>query len=266
MEMCTKRCEVGKRHKTVYFTIENRKRKDLEVIRMEEIYSIPVKFKEGTYGINELIVDDENALELNYSDYGGIVTYEVPDIEYGGEVRLYDIPKDILDITLKAAYDTNGHLKTVTISRNGKEELLYIYYENEEEAKKEIEKFAHENADSILDKISMCKDAVSRLFIEFFNDGECMDFHVKLGTEAEKTALEKQYPEYEDIGDSCGDYPSEIFCGDNDRLKVMVSCADNDEFDYFQHAVDIMVQLIEEKAPHILNKADDFKLLCEEYD
>jgi len=27
-----------------------------------------------------------------------------------------------------------------------------------------------------------------------------------------------------------------------------------------------LVQLIEEKSPHILNIADDFKLLCEEYD
>jgi len=188
----------------------------------------------------------------------------VPDIEYGGEVRLYDIPKVVLDLTLKAAYDTNGHLKTLTISRNGKEELMYIYYENVEDAQKEIEKFAHENAKCILDKISMCKDEVSRLFIEFFNDGEYMDFHVKLGTETEKAALEKEYPEDEDICDSCSDYSSEILCGDNDRLKVMVSCADNDEFDYFQRAVDIMVQLIEEQAPHVLNKTDDFKLLCEE--
>lgn len=233
---------------------------------MEEIYSVPVKFKEGTYGINELIVDDENSLELNYSDYGDIVTYKVPDIEYGGEVRLYGIPKDVLDLTLKANYDTNGHLKTLTISRNGKEELLYIYYENEEDAKKEIEKFAHENVNNILEKIGMCKDVVSRLFIEYFNDGEYMDFHVKLGTEAEKAVLEEEYPEDEDICDSCGDYPSEMLYGDNDRLKVMVSCADNDDFDYFQQAVDIMVQLIEEKAPHILNKTDDFKLLCEEYD
>lgn len=238
----------------------------MDVIRMEEIYSIPVKFKEGTYSVSELNVDDDNAIDLKYSDYGDIVTYRVPDIEYGGEIRLYGIAKDVLDTTLKATYDINGHLKMLTINRNSMEELLYIYYENEEEAQKEIEIFAHENANSILEKIGMCKDVVSRLFIEYFNDGEYMDFHVKLGTEAEKDALEKEYPKEKEIGDSCGDYPSEILDGDNDRLKVMVSCADNDEFDYFQYAVDIMVQLIEEKAPHILNKADDFRFLCAEYD
>lgn len=233
---------------------------------MEEVYCIPVKYKEGTYGLSELNVDDENTIDLNYNDYGDIVTYRVPDIEYGGVIRLYGIAKDVLDTTLKATYDTDGHLKMLTINRNSMEELLYIYYENEKNAQKEIEKFAHENANIILDKISMCKDVVSRLFVEYFNDGEYMDFHVKLGTDADKTALEKKYPKYKDIGDSCGDYPSEILCGNNDRLKVMVSCADNDEFDYFQYAVDIMVQLIEEKALHILNKADDFKLLCVEYD
>ena len=154
----------------------------------------------------------------------------------------------------------------LTINRNSIEELLYIYYENEGEAQKEIEKFAHKNADIILDKIGMCKDAVSRLFVEYFNDGEYMDFHVKIGTEADKSALEKKYPKYKDIGDSCGDYPSKILGGDNDRLKVMISCADNDEFDYFRYAVDIMIQVIKEKASHILKKADDFKFVCVEYD
>ena len=233
---------------------------------MEEIYSIPVNYKEGIYGINELNVDDEDVIDLNYSDYGDIVTYSVPNSEYDNEITLYDIPKDILDLTLKAVYDINGHLKTITINREGKEELLYIYYENNEETQKEIEKFAYKNVNSILDKISMCKDVVSRLFIEYFNDGECMDFHVKLGTEADKIALEKKYPEYKDIGDSCGDYSSEIFYGDNDRLKVMVACADNDDFDYFQYVVDIMVELIKEKAPQIINKTDEFKVLCVEYD
>ncbi len=169
-----KRMENDTIHGDLYQKMQT-KRKDLEVIRMEEIYSVPVKFKEGTYGINELIVDDENALELNYSDYGDIVTYEMPDIEYGGEVRLYGVPKEVLDLTLKAAYDTNGHLKTLTINRNGKEELLYIYYENEEDAQKEIEKFAHENANNILDKIGMCKDVVSRLFIPASNEpSDCL--------------------------------------------------------------------------------------------
>lgn len=46
----------------------------------------------------------------------------------------------------------------------------------------------------------------------------------------------------------------------------MVSCADNEKVDYFQHVVGIMVPLIKEKAAQFLNQADDFKILCEEYD
>lgn len=232
---------------------------------METIYNIPIRYKEGIYSFNELNEDEEDVIQLNYSDYGDIVTYEVPNIEYG-EVRLYGIEKDVLDLTLKADYDENGHLKKITINREGNEELIYIYYENMEDAKKEIERFAYENVNSILDKISMCKEAVSRLFVEYFNDGECMDFHAKIGTEAQKMALEREYPEDDYISDSCGDYSSEILYGDNDRLQVMVLCADNDEFDYFQYAVDIMTKLMEEKAPQLLNKADDFKFLCMEYD
>lgn len=83
---------------------------------MEAIYSIPVKYKAGTYGVNELNVADENAIQLNYSDYGDIVTYRLPDREYD-EIRLYGIAKDVLDVTLKADYDANGHLQMLTINR-----------------------------------------------------------------------------------------------------------------------------------------------------
>ena len=90
----------------------------MEVIRMENIY-----------GINELNTDDENTSDLKCSNYCDIVTYRVPDIEYGSEIRLYGIAKDVLDTTLNTTYDVNGHLKMLTISRNSREELLYIYYE-----------------------------------------------------------------------------------------------------------------------------------------
>lgn len=98
---------------------------------MEAIYNIPIKYKEGIYGVSELNVDDENSIKVIHSDCGNIVTYKVPDIEYDNEVRLYGIAKDVLDSTLKATYDTNKHLKTLTINKNNKEKLLYIYYAEE---------------------------------------------------------------------------------------------------------------------------------------
>ena len=233
---------------------------------MQEIYNIPIMYKEGVYSINELNTEGEEVIELNYSDYGDIVTYELPECEYGGEIRLYGIPKNVLEATLQATYDANGHLKTLTVKKNDKDMLLYIYYEDADEAKQVVEDFARENAKVILEKIVLCKEPVSRLFVEYFNDGECMDFHAKIGTEAEKRALEKKYPQYDDIADSCGDYRAEILAGDNDWLAILVSCADNEEEDYFQLAVDIMVQIVEEEGTALLNKAADFQFRCGEYD
>ena len=69
---------------------------------MQEIYNIPIMYKEGVYSINELNTEGEEVIELNYSDYGDIVTYELPDSEYGEEIRLYGIPKNVLEDTLQA--------------------------------------------------------------------------------------------------------------------------------------------------------------------
>lgn len=56
-------------------------------------YRIPLEYKERIYNINELSTDPQNILELNYSDYGDIITYDLPDSEYTDEIRLYNIPK-----------------------------------------------------------------------------------------------------------------------------------------------------------------------------
>ncbi|MBR4083424.1 MAG: hypothetical protein IKK33_03975 [Lachnospiraceae bacterium] len=233
---------------------------------MEITYNIPLKYKEGTYKINELKDMGDNILVLNHSDYGDIVTYRLPDRKYGGEIRLYQISKELLDNTLQGIYDAKGCLKLLTIQKNGKEAILYIHYEDAADTLQIVESFARENAKVILEKIALCKEKVSRLFVEYFNDGEYMDFHAKIGTEAEKNALQEKYPQYKDIGDSCGDYRAESLAGDNGKLAILISCADNDEDDYFQLAVDIMTQMIEEEGAALVDKAADFKFMCQEYD
>ncbi len=233
---------------------------------MQEIYRIPLENNEGVYRISELSADDKEALELTYDDYGDIVTYETPYTQYGRTIRLYGIPKNVLDNTLQVEYGFNGQVKTLAVRKDDKDTLLYIHFEDNEDAKKVIEEFAVANAKVILDKIAMCKEPVSRLFVEYFNDGESMDFHAKIGTEAEKLALEKAYRKYKDIADSCGDYKSENLEGDNEKLAILVSCADNDDEDFFQNAVDTMVEIIQEQGSALLNKAADFKFICAEYD
>lgn len=233
---------------------------------MSKIYNIPMKYKEGIYGIKDFEKSIKDVIKLNYEEFGEIVKYQVPDYECYKQITLYGIPKDKLEKTLRAAYNDNGCLRKITANIENKDRLLYIHYENIENSKQEIQNFAIKNADLMIEKICMCKDVVSRLFIEYFNDGECMDFHAKIGTETQKKALEKEYPNNKNIADSCGDYPAENIEGNNDEFKIMVSCADNDKMNFFQFAVDIMTEQIAEKVLKKLNKADDFKFLCMEYD
>lgn len=232
---------------------------------MDKVYKVPLLYKQGVYGVSELEADGE-VLELYYSDCGNIVEYELANRTYGRIIRAYNIPEESLDNTLRAVYDEKDCLKKIIVDIEGKDRLLYIHYENPEEAKQVLEKFAQENAKQILDKIGMCKDTVSRVFIEYFNDGECMDIHAKIGTQAEKEAVEEKYPDIENASDYSGDYSSETLEGDNDRLKVLVACANKEEFNYFLYVVDIIAKYIEAEAPKLLNQADDYKFLCSDYD
>lgn len=230
-------------------------------------YNIPLNFKEGVYGISSLSRCSGDMLELELDEDYNILTYYIPGniipgYEWRSQINIYSIPGEELDGTLEASYNSNGHLKKATTRNNNKERLLYIYYENIEEAKNEIRKFAETNADIIIEKICACQDKVSRLFTEKFNDGGCLDFHAKIGTEEQKNAVEaKPYSI-----DEPGNYPSEMIYGDNEALMVMVLCAGRDEMDFWEFATGIMEKRIEEKAVAKLDKAEDFEFLATEYD
>ena len=87
-----------------------------------------------------------------------------------------------------------------------------------------------------------------------------------LGTPEQKESLEKEYPQYDDIGDNSGDYSSDLIFGDNHTFKIMLSCAEYEEFDFFQYAVDIMTERVREKTVDRLQKSDDFKFISMQYD
>lgn len=233
---------------------------------MSKLCNIPMKYKNGIYGFSDFKQNTEYGIEFNYEEYGEIVRYQVPDYEDSNEVVFYGIKRDELKKTMQVFYDETGHLNRITIQDKNKEKLLYIHYYNTEDAKEKIRNFALKNVEKIIETICQCKEVVSRLFLEYFNDGQYLDFHAKVGTEKQKIALEEKYPQYDDIADSCGDYPSDIIEGDNDELKVYILCADDNKMDFFQFAVDIMKEEIREKAVEQLNKSDDFKFMCDEYD
>ncbi len=237
--------------------------------------NIPIQYKEGVFGFYEFEdyandMEDSQIIALDYTDYGEIVEYTVPivseDDDASNDLTLYGIPEDEIVQTLQAAYNKNGRLEKITAHIKDKEMLLYIYYENREAAKQEIQKFALETADAMIAEIAKCKEEVSRLFVEYFEDGEAMDFHAGIGTKAEKTAIEQKYPNDKDVCDGFGNYSSDYINGNNKGLYTRVKCADNESMDFFYYAVEIMEKHIQEKAPEFLNRTEDFRFISYQYD
>ncbi len=167
--------------------------------------------------------------------------------------------------TLCAIYDRNGTLQKITAMLNGIEALLYIRYESKGYARQEIRKFAIQNADTIATKIQQCTDIVARLFIDYYCDGDNMDYHAVVGTAAQMESV-RQNGFYEDSCDYSGNYASEYMEGDNRMLITMVRCAKGHPSENFQYAVEIMSKHIEKHVLGALHKTEDFKFICAEYD
>lgn len=241
---------------------------------MPELPNIPLHYKEGVYGISEFDentdTDTDDAISFDYDSQYQMLTYTIPIGEDGREMTLYSVPKEDLFQTLRAVYDKDGTLQNVTATLNDHETLLYIHYENEEHTRTELEKFAIQNADAIIaqiaEQISQCTEAVARLFIEYYSDGDYMDYHAVIGTAAQMEALRQKYPGDSDVLDNAGDYPSDNIEGDNERLITMVRCAEDYPTETFLYTVDLMSKHIEEHALPILNKTADFKYICAAYD
>ena len=232
---------------------------------MDKTYSIPLKHQLGTYNLSDLTYSDDNALTIEYQDYGDIIEYEHPD--NGINITLYGIKQNDFEQNLKAVYNENGELKTLLVNTENDSRLLFIYYDNTTDTRQQVLEFAESNADVIIEKILKFTDTAARLFIEYFRDGEYFDFHAKIGTPEQKSTIEKKYPQYKDIADFAGGYPSENIYGDNDRLGIMLRCEDIEEnYDLFNLAVDLMISRIKEKAVPKINKSDDFKFIVGEYD
>ena len=231
----------------------------------EFLCALPMVYKEGAYGI-ELFKQDldiEEMVSFEYGEYGETLICYPPDNK---KFTLWGISKEELEESFTVFYDRTNRLKRITAHVKDKEALLYIRYDDIEEAKQEIHDFAIKNADMIIDQICQCTDLVARLFVEYFSDGDCRDYHAVIGTTAEKGEVVRGYPQNSDIADYAGEFSSENLEGDNDTFVVMLSCAYDMDVNFFLYAVDIMSKRIQEKAIAQLNKTPDFKFLCQEYD
>lgn len=234
---------------------------------MPELPSIPLTHQEGVYKVADFSgdLDDDNAIFLDYDPQYQMLTYDIPVGKDWRGMTLYNVPEDDLDRTLLAAYDKEGHLQTITAMLNGHETLLYIRYENEEDAKEKIQRFAIRNANAMIEQIQQCTDVMARLFIDYYCDGDNMDYHAVIGTAEQMDAVRREYRD-EDACDNSGNYPSESIEGDNQMLITMVRCAEGHPSENFQYAVEIMSKHIKKHALAALRKTEDFKYICAEYD
>ena len=236
---------------------------------MPELPNIPLRYKEGVYGVSEFAeymdTDADDAISFDYDTQYQILDYSVPLEEEQCAMTLYSVPEEDLFQTLRAVYDKDGTLQNLTATLDGHETLLYIRYEDEEDARKKIRRFAIRNANAIIEQIQQCKDAVARLFVDYYIDSETIDYHAMIGTAAQMEAVRQKYHD-EDSCDCSGNYPSEYIKGDNKMLITMVRCAEGHPSANFQYAVEIMSKHIEKYALPALRRTEDFKFICEEYD
>ena len=234
---------------------------------MLELRNIPLTYKKGVYSIADFgqDIEGDNSVSFDYDAQYQILDYDIPVGKEQRKMTLYSVPEEELVRTLRAVYGKDGILQKITAVLKGRETLLYIRYENEEDAKEKIRRFAIRNADTIIEQIQQCIDVVARLFIDYYCDGDNMDYHAVIGTAAQMETV-KQNGHYKDSCDYSGNYSSENIEGDNRMLITIVRCAEGHPSENFQYAVEIMSKHIEKYALTVLCKTEDFKFICAEYD
>ena len=234
---------------------------------MSELHSIPLTCKEGVYNVFDFYqdADGEDAIFFDYDTQYQMLEYDIPVGKERREMTLYSVPEDEFIRTLRAVYDKDGTLQKITAVLEGCETLLYIRYESEEDAKEKIRRFAIRNADTIIEQIQQCIDVVARLFIDYYCDGDNMDYHAVIGTASQMETV-RQKGHYDDSCDYSGNYSSENIEGDNRMLITMVRCAEGHPSKNFRYAVEIMSKHIEKYALAALCKTEDYKFICAEYD
>ena len=234
---------------------------------MLELRNIPLTYKKGVYSIADFgqDIEGDNSVSFDYDAQYQMLDYDIPVGKEQRKMTLYSVPEEELVRTLRAVYDKDGILQKITAVLKGRETLLYIRYESEEDAKEKIRRFAIRNADTIIEQIQQCIDVVARLFIDYYCDGDNMDYHAVIGTAAQMETV-KQNGHYKDSCDYSGNYSSENIEGDNRMLITIVRCAEGHPSENFQYAVEIMSKHIEKYALAALCKTEDFKFICAEYD
>ena len=233
---------------------------------MTDNYNIPLNYREGTYKIEEMENFSGEVIDIEYVGCD-VFRYIVP--KYNEEVRIYGVPKNPV---FTATYDSNGVIKHIELQRENKIELVYINFKDNEHAKENIWQYSCFWSDRISEKILEHKEKVSRLFIDYFYDGESVNFLVNIYTpEDVQKVIERTSAKYghpaDDNSAEYPDYPNNSIVPDIETLRIMLLCAE--EFfscELYGFAIYVMTERIKETVLDKIDKTDDFKFIAEEYD
>lgn len=230
------------------------------------VYKIPLKLKAGEFKFGELENTDGECLELDYDNEYQMIDYSVP--MYGGEARIYTVPREFMPNALTAVYDKNGELDKVEFANNGRTRLFYIHFRNIEKSESAVLKFVKKEADRISKEIIGKKQTPARLFVEYFYDGEAVDIAAKTATAEEMRAVIEHYNGDVATADNSGNYSVENRPEvDSETLGVMLMCTMGDfRSMLFYKAAETFEERLKSRVLDKIDKTADFKFISEEYD
>lgn len=229
-------------------------------------YIVPLKFKAGAFKFNELDPSDGDTLTLCYDEKYQLLTYDAP--LYGNEVRIYTVPREQMPNGLTAVYDDTGTLDKIEFAGGERTRLFYIWFKNISKSERGVLKLVKEEADKISKEIIGRKQTLARLFIEKFYDGEAVDIAVKTATAEEMQAVIDEYDGELRTADNSGNYPVENRIElDREALGVMLMCTlCHFQNMLFNKAAEAFEERIKKRVLDKIDKTDDFKFICDEYD
>ena len=229
------------------------------------VYKIPLRYTAGSFKFIELgRVENCECLELDYDDEYQMVTYNAP--MYGSEVRIYTVPRELMPNALSAVYGNDGILGKIEFSEGERKRLFYIRFKHIDASERGVLKFVREQADMISKEIIGKKQTLSRLFIEYFYDGEAVDIAAETATAEETQAVIDYYKGDITAADNYGNFNNRIPI-DLEALGVMLMCTNGDfRSMLFYKAVETFEERLKNRVLDKIGKTEDFKFISEEYD
>ena len=151
---------------------------------------------------------------------------------------------------MATVYDRLGILKSVHVTKGGKEYLMYINFKTEAEIKKRICDFAENESIRVTAEINKISDPISAIVIRHYYDGLSVGYSFMIKTtDANSKNIMEEY----------------IDCDDHD-FNVLLSCvSDNKRDKYFSMGDTEFTDKMKRLMSEHVNKFG-FELLVEEID